>query len=197
MDLEAVKGTIHDMTAMFFAGADVIWAEQVNTVPVPPYVTLKMGSLDRNALILVDDDGERYYQCDTTVQIDLYTKGRPVATGDMATGNYANTAVSDLMDLFSFLESEEITDRMAGMGISMALMPPIRDLTGLQNDSRYRYRAMAEASVSFLMEADGAYGMSGMAAVPNSSGGGTEEMAGKPIEPIEQVGIVYGDEEEG
>lgn len=197
MDLGAVKGAIHDMTAMFFAGAGVIWAEQVNTVPALPYVTLKMGSLNRNALVLVDDDGERYYQCDTTVQIDLYTKGRPVTTGDMATGNYANTAVSDLMDFFDFLESEEITDRMAGMGISMALMPPIRDLTGLQNDSRYRYRAMAEASVSFSVEADGVYGMSGMAVVPNDSGGGTVEMAGKPIEPIGQVGIVYGDEEEG
>lgn len=192
MDLEAVKGAVYDMTALFFGGATVIWAEQVNTVPALPYVMLKMGSLHRNALILVDDDGERYYQCDTTVQIDLYTRGRPVTVGDGVTGNYANTAVSDMMDFFSFVESERITDRMSEMGISIALMPPVRDLTGLQNDSKHRYRSMAEASVSFLMSADGGYGLSGMSIVPSPSGGGTADMAGVPIEPIEQIELQDG-----
>ena len=64
-------------------------------------------------------------------------------------------------------------------------MPPIRDLTSLQNDSKYRYRAMAEYAVTFVEEAGGRYSLSGMTAAPNSSGGGTEEMVREPVGVIE------------
>ena len=46
MNMESVESVIYDVTAEFFHGATVIWAEQVNTKPDLPYVTLKTGNLN-------------------------------------------------------------------------------------------------------------------------------------------------------
>lgn len=89
------------------------------------------------------------------------------------------------MEFSGFLESEAMLDFFTGCNMSVLLMPPIRDLTSLQNDSKYRYRAMAEYVVTFVEEAGGRYGLSGMKTAPNSSGGGTEEMVREPIGVIE------------
>lgn len=177
MNLDAVKDVIHNITEKFFAGATVIWAEQINTKPVLPYVTLKVGNVNKTVFPVIDKVGNRFYPCSTILEVNLYTRGRMVTTGDYATGNYANTATSDMMDFFKFLESDEMVDYLAGNGIDILLNPPIRDLTELQNDSRYRYRSMAEATVSYLEDANGAYGISDMKEIPNSSGGGIKEMA--------------------
>lgn len=189
MNLEEVKETLYDIAAMFFDRATIIWTEQVNTKPFLPYITLKTGGIQRPPFPVIDENGNRYYSCRTTAEINLYTKGKPVTAGEGVTGNFANTAVSDLMDFFNFLESDRITDLLAEKGMDISLVPPVRDLTDLQNDSRYRYRSMAEAAVSFFQEADGAYGISGMQTVPNSSGGGKPEMAKAAQDIIEEVEI--------
>lgn len=187
MNLEEVKEALYDMTALFFHGAVVIWAEQINTKPNPPCVTLKIGSIQRSAFPFLDKDGSRYYSCRTTAEVNLYTKGKPITVGNHVTGNYANTATSDLMDFFNYIESEEITDQMAEKGIEVTLIPPVRDLTALLNDSQYRYRAMAEAVVTFVQQADGPYGICGMPQVPNYSGGGTTEMVEAETGIIEKI----------
>ena len=56
---------------------------------------------------------------------------------------------------------------------------------------------MAEYDITFVMEAGGYYGLSGMSSTPNSSGGGTEEMAAEPIGTIEEAEITERKEEEG
>ncbi len=188
MNLAMVKEVLYDIASMFFQGAPVIWAEQMNTKPTPPYITLKVGNMNRTHFPLIGEGGNRYYPCSTTVEINLYTKGKPVIRQENATGNFMNTAVSDLNDFFQFVESDEITDLLAGKGMDVSLIPPVRDLTGLENDSHYRYRSMAEATVSFPQEAGGLYAIGGMPDVPNYSGGGTAEMAeveGSVIESIE------------
>lgn len=192
MRLEEVEDVLYDIASMFFAGATVIWAEQVNTKPPLPYVTLKVGGVQRTAFPLVNIDGIRYYLCNTVAEINLYTKGKPATVKENVTGNYANTAVSDLMEFINFMESDEVTDLLAGKGMDIYQIPPVRDLADLQNDSRYRYRAMAEATVSFAMEADGPYGVGGMTAIPNSSGGGTEELSLTKENLIEKIEISEG-----
>lgn len=177
MNLDAVKDVIHDITEKFFVGATVIWAEQINTKPVLPYITLKIGNINKTMFPITDKNGERFYPCSTILEVNLYTKGRLVATDDYTTGNYANTATSDIMDFFKFLESDEMVDYLAENGIDILLNPPIRDLTELQNDSRYRYRSMAEATISYSEDANGLFGISDMKQIPNSSGGGIKEMA--------------------
>ena len=177
MNLEMVESALYEVTAMFFKEATVAWAEQNMTVPKPPYVTLKTGNVSKTTFPVTDEDGNRYYPCSTVMEINLYTKGRPVKVGNNVTGNFANTSVSDMLDFFKFIESDYITDYLAGKGVSIMLNPPVRDLAQLQNDRTYRYRSMAEATVSWSESANGPYGIGGMDTVPNYSGGGTKDMA--------------------
>lgn len=192
MNLEEVKSTLYDITEMFFEGASVIWTEQNNTMPTLPYVTLKVGPVTKTTFPITDDEGNRYYPCKATMEVNLYTKGRPVTIGEKVTGNYANTATSDMLDFFKFLESDAMIDYLAMKGIDVLLVPPIRDLTDLQNDRSYRYRSMVEATVTWSEDADGYYGIGGMATVPNSSGGGTPEMAEAEIVAIDEIEITEG-----
>ena len=187
MTLEDVKSMIYDITAEFFCGATVIWAEQINTKPETPYITLKLGGIRKTLFPLVNGD-ERAYSCSTTLEVNLYTKGKAITVVERVTGNYINTATSDLFDYFSFIESDVIVDRLAAYGLDITLEPPIRDLTALQNDSKYRYRAMAEATVSFIQNANGPYGVGGRT-LPNASGGGTVEMSNTITDIIEEADI--------
>ena len=187
MTLEDVKSMIYDITAEFFCGATVIWAEQINTKPETPYITLKLGGIRKTLFPLVNGD-ERAYSCSTTLEVNLYTKGKAITVAERVTGNYINTATSDLFDYFSFIESDVIVDRLAEYGLDITLEPPIRDLTALQNDSKYRYRAMAEVTVSFIQNANGPYGVGGRT-LPNASGGGTVEMSNTITDIIEEADI--------
>lgn len=189
MKLENVKSIIYDIVCSFFRGAKVIWAEQINTKPELPYLTLKTSGINKSRFPIIDEEGSRFYLCSTMLEINLYTKGNPITIANNVTGNYSNTATSDLNDFFNYLESEEIVDRLASEGLNISLEPPIRDLTGLQNDSKYRYRAMAESVVSFSIMANGMFGVSGnYDDLPNSSGGGGNDMH-KDMIYIENIDI--------
>ena len=188
--LEA-KESLYDVVAMFFTGATIIWTEQINTKPTPPYITLKMGGITKSVFPTVDEKGKRAYQCSTILEINLYTRGKPQVVGEKTTGNYINTATSDMAEFVVFLESEDVTDILAGQGLGIMLQESIRDLTALQNDSHFRYRSMAEFSVLFVLDADGYYGISSLKEAPNSSGGGTPEMIAAEMEYIEDVEIEY------
>lgn len=190
MNLVGVKEVLYDATARFFAGACVLWAEQVNTKPNPPYVTLSTGGIRRSAFPIIDEDGRAVYQCETTLEVNLYTNGKPVSSRAGQTGNFIDTAVSDMSEFSIFLDSEAMTEFFSGKSVGIMLMPPVRNLTGLQNSTQYRYRAMAEFAVSYVQEADGRYGISNMPMVPNSSGGGTDEMAAVATEAIDAVEII-------
>lgn len=175
MRKDEVEKIIYKIVSDFFVGATVIWAEQVSTKPTLPFVTIKTGNINRTRFAIIDDEGRRYYPCSTLLEINLYTKGKPMTIAPNVTGNYANTATSDLQDFFSYLDSEKVVDVLADNGMDISLEGPIRDLTNLQNDSKFRYRAMAEATVSYAQEADGVFRIQGIE-IPNPSGGGTREM---------------------
>ena len=175
MRKDEVEQIIYKIVSDFFRGATVIWAEQVSKKPTLPFVAIKTGNINRTRFPIIDDEGRRYYPCSTLLEINLYTKGKPMTIAPNVTGNYANTATSDLQDFFSYLDSEKVVDVLADNGMDISLEGPIRDLTNLQNDSKFRYRAMAEATVSYAQEADGVFGVQGIE-IPNPSGGGTREM---------------------
>lgn len=192
MNLEAVKEVIYDLVSGFFGEATVLWSEQINTKPPLPYVTLKVSGINKTRFPVLSEDDIRYYPSSTTLEINIYTKGQAITTSNHVTGNHSNTAMSDLNDFFNYVDSEMMVDWLANKGIDISLIPPIRDLTDLQNDSKYRYRSMAEATVSFAEEADGPYGISGMYATPNSSGGGKTEMKDTVSDVIEEIEIKEG-----
>ena len=192
MNLVAVKEALYDMTEMFFKGATVIWADQNIPKPIVPYVTLKVGSVNKSTFPVIDEDDNRFYPCNTVLEVNLFTKGKPVIIEDNVTGNYVNTATSDMLDFFKFLESDVMIDYLSNKGIDVSLIPPVRDLTDLQNDRQYRYRSMAEATISWSEDAEGPYGIGGNAMVPNSSGGGTTEMFETEADVITEIEITEG-----
>ncbi|WP_320972295.1 hypothetical protein [Enterocloster bolteae] len=190
MSLSLIRGQIFNLVSEFFLGATVAWVEQVNTKPEVPYVTLKTGAVNKSLFPVSDEiPGTSFYICNTVLEINLYTKGREVRIEghEDCLVNYENTAVSDLVDFVLFLESEEIVDRIAGYNLDIQLMSPVRDLTELLNDSKYRYRSMAEFTVNFMLESSGRFGVSGMEQIPNSSGGGSEGLADTTTETIENI----------
>ena len=184
--LDTVRERLYDITARFFAGATVIWAEQTNTQANLPYVTIKLGGIRRRTHPVRDPDAGQCYHCDTVAEFNLYTQGRAIGTTRKATGNYVNTAASDLMEFANFMESPGVIDTLTNPPISVILKGEVRDLSFLENDRNNRYRAMAEFDVSYVMPADGWYGVFGIPA-PNASGGGTEELVSEAIETIEEM----------
>ena len=196
MNLVEVKDFLYEVTAQFFVGASIIWAEQINTKPTLPYVTLKCGNVTRTAYPMIDGEDRRVYQLNIPLEVNLYTKGKPITVGEGVTGNYVNTATSDLMEFANFVESEAITDMIAEKGMDISLRPPIQDLVAFENDVSFRYRAMAEFTVSFAQEANGTYGLGGMPQIPNSSGGGIHTMTEKEDYVIESIEIEEGGIEE-
>lgn len=194
MNLNDAKDTIFDMVYMFFPKTAILWEEQNATKPAPPYISLRARNFSRNLHQILDDEGKKIYNCETILEINLYTKGKKVSSGKNTTASYINTATSDMMDFCNFLESEFGTNYLSSRDMAVLLSPPIRDLSALENDSKYRYRAMAEFQVSFVEVADGLYGVSNMKKVPNSSGGASDSMVSEPIETIEDVEIIYEEE---
>ncbi|WP_313579957.1 hypothetical protein [Lacrimispora sp.] len=189
MNQSQVKNKLFELTSMFFQGATVAWVEQTMTKPVVPYVTLRTGNINKTLFPCHDEAGDRYYPCSTIAEINLYTKGRPRTVAEGVTGNYENTATSDLMEFVKFLESGEIQNRIAAANMDIQLNPPIRDLTELLNDSKYRYRAMAEFTVSYMEKASGRYGVSDCMYIPNYSGGNTREFTAASQYEIKEVEV--------
>ena len=180
MNLSFVRAVLFCAVDSFFDGCTVRWAEQIMTRPKLPYITMRTGDVQRTAFPVLDED-DRFYSAGTTLELNLYAKGRKVIYKDDATVNYENTSVEDLADLVNYLESDKITDRLAEHGISIFPISDIRNLSELENESKYRFRANVEFEVRFPMVANGPYGYSDR--VPNSSGGGSESM-GYAEEPI-------------
>lgn len=186
MTLEEVKDFLYDTAQKYFEAGTVIWAEHGNTVPLRPYMTMKMNAVNRAAFPIEEEETslrQRAYQCSSILEINLYTKGKAVTTDEGSTAGCINTAVSGLSRFSNYMESEYITDMLADMGIAVSLMPPVKDLSFLENENAWLYRAMAEYSVSFVMEADGAYGISCFEAQPENGGSaGTPDSGGNSTE---------------
>ena len=188
MNLSEAKRALFSVCVMFFGADKVIWAEQGNTKLKPPYITLKFRDVERTAFP-IEKDGERYYECSVPADINLYSSGKEMKTvGEKTIKVYENIATSDLMDFFNFLDSDEVTDMLDNEGVSVLLNSDVRDLSELEHESGYRYRAMAEVTISYAFEANGKYGISSMKEIPNSSNGGTKDMD-KGVDEVGKVEI--------
>ncbi len=171
MDITDAQDLIQSTAAMFFKGARVIWANQLNTKPPLPYVTLKLGDVSRNLYTASDDEDRRYYWYNAVLDVNVYTDGKPMANPSGAVINYANTAQSDIMDFCNFVESEYITDKLNDKGLVIRFRPPVRNLTELEKERKYRYRAQAEFDIDFMVRTGGEYGVGDDVSTENYSGG--------------------------
>lgn len=185
---EKLRQRLYEVVSQFFAKATVIWVEQINTKPSEPYVTLKLGG-SKGTLFGCDDNGLKYRTEKTTLEVNLYTKGRQRIVNGKKLTNYVNTAVSDMIDFMDYMDSLEVVDGLAKDGISA--LPKdgnVNDLSAIDHETQHQYRAMVEFDVTFVRVSGGKYGTSLMDEATNSSGGGSEELQ-QPISEIAKVEI--------
>lgn len=160
MSINELKEKIYTVISDYFTYATVIWAEQANVKPQPPYIVIKLINVSKEPYVVGDDiDSRQFYHCSAKMEINFFTKGEPVVVRRNETISYKNSALSDLLDFADYLESVRITDILMKDDISLQLVSPIQDLTMLENSSSFRYRAMAEFVIYFTDEASGGYGM--------------------------------------
>ena len=190
MTLQQLKDCLYDVVAKYFAKAEVIWSESNSAKPPLPFVRIKTGSVVPGTFPITDTEGGKltnFYPSKTVLEVNLYTVGEDLGVGEEE-GDRVNTAVGDLLDFVSFINSPYVTDWTERLNITLMPTGPVRDVTALLNDTSHEYRAMVEISVEFLYESAGAAGVS-PDWKPSPSGGGSDELASKETGYFEKVAI--------
>ena len=203
MTQSELKQKLYDLISSYFSGATVIWGMTGAVNPNSPLITLNLSDVTRSYHpVNVNNDGVpvNYFPSTTKLQIDLFTKGREVfiSSGEQTTTAWENTAIDDMNTLVNFLDSEYVVNwsELNDISISVNL---VRDLTQLINTASWDYRAMCEVDIGFIQSAVGHTGLMWEGGVqydedgnplttggapssgvfkPDSSGGGSEELAG-------------------
>ena len=188
MTLLEVRQKIFEVVSTYFQGATVIWVNQMQPQPIDPLITLNLRNVSRRSFTVDSKENfDRFFHCSAILEINLYTQGKALEEeGEEPV--YENTALADIMDFCSYLESYAANDELAKNDIDIYLTETVRDLTALEQDTGFRYRAMADFVVNYTISANGMYGIMGNT-VPDTSGGGTEKMASTPIETVDAVEI--------
>ncbi|MDR2359674.1 MAG: hypothetical protein LBD85_00105 [Oscillospiraceae bacterium] len=212
MTLNNVKSRLYERVSEYWDGAVVKWGAAPGVKPKSPLVVLRMGTVTRVARPIEQSADGSYiavYPSETTLQIDLFTRGKRV-TASGGAGYYENTAVSDLLRFVNYLDSPATINWLAKNDLSMHLLGGVHDLSEIINDTQWSYRAMCELRIGFTEWAaeyeatlgddrvevneegdiikDGAVefdaegnpdGVDHTAWEQTASGGGTKELAGK------------------
>ncbi len=190
MEIPELRDALLDIVSSFFTETEVIWAEQQQAVkPVLPFVMIKLNGISsaRSAIIPSDSSDQYCKPAATKFEVQLFTQGK-LHRGD---GYTENTASADMMDLIWYMDSQTIIDKCDHLDISIERSGDIIETTQLV-DNQYEYRAMQEFDVRFTTSRCGRACISpeaGKASFPNSSGGGTEQMASELTGTIEKVTI--------
>ena len=157
MTQNELKQRLYDLVRFYFGGATITWGKVKAVSPNVPQVVLNMGAVVRHYHPItqsVEGVAVNSYPSQTTLQIDLYTKGAPTSTEPGIAAAYENTAVNDLTDFLNFLGSA-YTDDWSGRHDISLLCNEVTDLTELVNDTSWDYRAMVELEVGFTQSAVG------------------------------------------
>jgi hypothetical protein len=125
--------------------------------PNVPQISLTMGSITRAYQPIrrtLDGVVVDAYPSQTTLQVDLFTRGRRNDDEPGVRPSWDNTAVDDMTDFVNFINSPH-TDNWSEMHDISLLTNNVHDLTGVTNDTTWEYRAMVELTVSFTQTAVG------------------------------------------
>ncbi len=181
MKMSELRSVVKNLVKTYWQGATIVEAKQTNTQPPMPYVTLGWGKLIMATFSNTIDEESEAIDCRIRLTVNLYTDGKARTKKNNTTTNYENTAIEDMMSFVDYLSSEYALAYMVENNISILQDGLLEDLSDLETDTQYRYRAIAEFIVSFQNERTGYYGISSDTIVPTASGGGTEEQKNTPI----------------
>lgn len=204
MTVRQLRSAVLSIVQAYFVGASVVWGKTNKTFPHLPVVFLEFGTVKRPIHPEVrDTEGELlyYYPSQVSLTVNLCTKGAAITQEGM-TNAYENTAESDLLDFINFINSEVCSIWCNARDISIRPEGSVQDLSELENDAKWQYRAMAELAIDFTQLAVGMSGILAEASVQpdgtiipvwqqTPSGGGSQELAEKETGYFTQVEITY------
>lgn len=191
MEISELRDALADIVSTFFAEAEVIWAEQQQIAkPKLPFVMIKLSGISTTQSSIVPaNDADLYCKpARAKFEVQLFTQGK-VHHGEEYT---ESTAASDMMDFIWYIDSQAIVDKCTELDISIDRSGDMIETTQLV-DNQYEYRAMQEYDISFTTSRRGRSCLapeSVRTSYPNSSGGGSEEMAAEMNSVIEKVNII-------
>lgn len=191
MRINELRSHVYDIIAEYFAGAAVIWAENKYVKPNLPFITLKMDNLSYAQHYITESDTDVSTNCKPSkirLEVQLFTQGQEVEDEDGDT-YYENTAINDMADFLSYIDSDYVLNICDGLDISITTEGDIQDVSALLNDTQYEFRAMQEFFVTFLQTSQGFAGIGREHWEQTASGGGTERLASMQTGTIERVEI--------
>jgi hypothetical protein len=184
MNTRDARKLVYELLALFFAGADVVYAKQSNTVkPAAPLVALNTVSVKRPQnppMKIIDGVPVSYYPTVMSMQIDLYTLGSPVEAAPGCIVPMENTAVNDLAQFANFAGSEYAANWSQAHDVALAVNGEVMDTTGMVNGTGYEFRATLEITLGFT---EGAVGYSGILSPSSIKPGTGGESPGNPADP--------------
>jgi hypothetical protein len=207
--IDKLKTVLYERIRAYWSGATVVWGATNKVKPAAPLVVLRLGTVIRTVQPvqqLINGIVFSAYPSATTLQVDLFTKGKA------NTQYHENTAENDLLDFINFLDSPASIEWSNSNDIGIQLLNGVQDLSEVINDSQWQYRAMAELTVAFTQWTAEYHGMLGEDAIvfdedgiptgvtrsnwhQTSSGGGTQELASETTGYFENVEITRKEEE--
>lgn len=188
MEIPELRDALYDIVSSFFGNTEIIWAEQQQSVkPSLPFVMIKLSgiSASRYAIVTSDDIELSCKPATAKMEVQLFTQGK-YHQDECYT---ESTASSDMMDFIWYIDSPSVTDKCTSLDISIERSGDLIETNQLV-DNQFEYRAMQEFDVSFTTIRRGRACIApetGKSAFPNSSGGGSEQMASEVNGVIEKV----------
>lgn len=205
------------LVEQYFTAATVVYGEVDMVKPQTPLVTLKTGSVSRPLQPIMEEiDGvpTGFYPSRTVLEVNLFTKGKPISVPEGITAPLENTAVNDLLEFANFANSPHTIDWCCARDIAIMQKGDVLDVSALLNNSKWEYRAMIEFDVDFLQIAIGAAGILAESSIvydpehpndpisivptwdgPTPSGGGSAALAAEETGYFEAVEIIEETEE--
>ena len=205
MNVATLRNILQQMTQDFFSDATVVWGNTNTTMPHLPFVTMMLGSVRRPSKPENRSKSGvpvQIYPCTVQWTVNLFTKGQ--LDSDFGFDYYANTAESELIEFINYLNSEMGIQLSNRFDISIAT-DTVNDLSELENDTFFNYRAMTEITVGFTQFAVSKSGQLSMDSFrpdgsfgpiwhPSGSGGNSEEVATQETGYFTAVDLDYEDD---
>lgn len=160
MRVSQAKELFRSLLSGYFSGAEVTYTRQSRVAkPKVPLVTITPGNVRRprdSVSEMVDGTSVAYYQSRISMQVDLFTSGKPVIDEDTgAAVAYENTAVDDMLAFADFLGSQYVIEWCRDHDVSILIDGDVQDLTGLVNDNNYEFRSRLSALFFFTQKTVG------------------------------------------
>ena len=155
MTLTEARELLRERTAAYFGNAAVLFGDQSrSSKQALPLVVLTVGSLRRQLHPSFREGGETrrgWYRCTVPVTVDLFTRGTPRVT---ETGIiWLDTAQDQLTGFLDYCNSDLGLAWCGGRDLTVLTGGPVKNLSGLLEGTSREYRARAELTLSFTVEA--------------------------------------------